>query len=106
MWLRDMSGKKSVIKELNFLVKIVEVKHYFGFLHQLPNTKGLISIIDKKTHLKFRSDDFLNETYKETFARFDSLRDIPTVPNSLRLISAPNELIFSDWKLEGPLTKP
>jgi len=102
IYVRDESGKKVPVSDISFPVKIRKMSTYWGYFHQLPNTKGLVSLPEGKHEFVFKSDDLIEGEYKKVFQKFDRFGDVPL--SNLTAIRGEFTIKFNDKvTITGPL---
>jgi len=88
-WIRDTSGNKHPVNSFELFVRILSVEHYFGYLHNLPNTKFLTELFDGATNGMLSTEDLLDQKFKSYLTRIYELDQVPS--NCIKVISLPNQ---------------
>ena len=102
VFVRDSSGKKVPVLSISVPVKILKMSTYWGYFHQLPNSRGILSLPEGKHDFVFRADDFLDKKYKNIFQQFDKLEDVPN--SNLTVVVGEFDFEFnSSPEIRGPL---
>ncbi len=100
VYVRDTSGQKVPVSKLTVQIKILKVTTYWGYFHELPNTRGLVSLPDTLHEFTFQSDDLLDGDYKDCFMQVTSEDELP----SSNLIAVRSEfgVELGDAEIRGP----
>ena len=100
VYVRDTSGRKVPVSKLTVQFKVLKMTTYWGHFHELPNTRGLVSLPDTLHEFTFQSDDLIDGAYKEFFKEVTSEDELPI--SNLIAVQAKFGVNLSDPDILGP----
>lgn len=100
MYVRDAEGNKISVSELTVPFKILKLKRYWGYFHELPGTRGLVSMPDTLHEFTFQSRDLFDGSYREHFRVVDSEDELPR--SNLVAVRAEFGVNLSDPEIQEP----
>jgi len=75
-FIRDVEGNRIDIEQLEIHFQL-ELAYYFGYLHDLENTRALLNKTEDTIDIMFKAEEVLD--YFNNFARFDNKATLPKV---------------------------
>jgi hypothetical protein len=75
-YIRDVKGNRIDIEQLEIYFEL-ELTYYFGYLHDLENTRALLNKTEDTMYIMFKAGEVLD--YCNNFARFDDKATLPKV---------------------------
>jgi hypothetical protein len=75
-YIRDVKGNKIDIEQLEIHFQL-DLTYYFGYLHNLENTRALLNKTEDTMHIIFKVEEVLD--YCNNFARFKDKTTLPKV---------------------------
>lgn len=102
IYIRDTCGRKAPVSEFSVQFKVLEIASYWGYFHELPNTRGLMSLPETLHEFTFQSDDLIGGAYKACFQQLPDDCELPR--SSLTAVQCEFEVKLSGLNIRGPFS--